>query len=179
MRSYYIKLAYSEFPWSNMQQYSIKGNNINKAQFYRTNYYISDNYKKNKSNNIEKAIMLYKNNSNFPHNMVSRSKKNNKKKSNDNYIIKNHKIVKSLKNNLILDNNEQFSTFNYESHKTTHNRQNKLQLSKRFQPKNNNSFIKEDNIYNIKTQSMNSKKVENETNSIDKDNIDNDNNMIN
>ncbi len=179
MRSYYIKLAYSEFPWSNMQQYSIKGNNINKAQFYRTNYYISDNYKKNKSNNIEKAIMLYKNNSNFPHNMVSRSKKNNKKKSNDNYIIKNHKIVKSLKNNLILDNNEQFSTFNYESHKTTHNRQNKLQLSKRFQPKNNNSFIKEDNIYNIKTQSMNSKKVENEINSIDKDNIDNDNNMIN
>ena len=179
MRSYYVKLAYSELPWPNMQQYSIKGS-INKGQFYRTNYYISESSKKNKSNNIEKAIMLYKNNSNFPHNM--RSKKNNKKKSNDNYIIKNHKIVKSLKNNLILDTNEGFNTFNYESHKTNHNRQNKLQLSKRYQPefKSNNSFIKENNVYNIKTKyvNSNSKKIENEANSVDKENNDNENHMI-
>jgi hypothetical protein len=182
MRSYYVKLAYSELPWPNMQQYSIKGSTINKGQFYRTNYYISESSKKNKSNNIEKAFMLYKNNSNFPHNMISKSKKNNKKKSNDNYVIKNHKIVKSLKNNLILEANEGFNTFNYESHKTNHNKQNKLQLSKRYQPgfKSNNSFIKENNIYNIKTQyvNSNSNKIENEANSIDKDNNDNENHMM-
>ena len=171
MRSYYVKYAYNDLQWPNLQQYSLKNNHyINKGNFYKTNYYFNDTGKKYK----EKAFMLYKNNSTFPLNMISKSKKKDKinKKSNDIYYFKNHKIAKNLKNNLILESNEdRYDIINYENNKTNHNKHHRLQLSKRLQPedKNNNSFIKESNMYNIKTKYISSQRHYNEYNNTNKE----------
>ena len=149
MKNYYIKFAYNEGKGTNMEIYELKGNfnsNNNNRHLYKTNYNNNTNFnfndmnKKFKSTNIDRGFMLYKNSkyTTFPHNMVGYNRKKNKnnnlytnQKSED--IFKNYKIVKSLKDNLIFESNEnKFDNIIYE---TSHNfnSNNKFHLSKRFQ----------------------------------------------
>jgi len=169
MKSYYIKFSYNDIQWPIMQQHSLKNNyHFNKGNFYKTNYYFNDTSKKYK----EKAFMLYKNNSTFPLNMLSKSKKKDKinKKSNDIYFFKNNKIAKNFRNNLFLES-DRFDLINYENNKINHNKHQRLQLSKRLQPeeKTNNSCIKESNMYNIKTKNLSSKRHYSEYSNINKE----------
>ena len=146
MKNYYIKFAYNEGKGTNMEIYELKGNfnsNNNNRHLYKTNYNsnfnLNDMSKKFRSTNIDRAFMSYKNSkyTTFPHNMINYNRKKNKnnnlynQKSED--IFKNYKIVKSLKENLIFESNEnKFDNIVYETSHNINNK-NKFHLSKRFQ----------------------------------------------
>jgi len=192
MRNYYIKFAYSESLGPNMQIYELKGNFNNNRNLYRTNY--SNNYnfidinKKNKSNNFLDKNFKY---SYFPHNMlhtIHQRKNNNYNKTND-AIFKNFQIVKSLKNNLIFESNDdRFDSFETYINKNNNNN-NKFHLSKRFQKteenKKNYLYSSNNENYNIKSlenqssnKNINDKKNENSYQEINKNNNNNNTNNI-
>ena len=149
MRNYYIKFAYNETKIPNMQIYELKGNFINNNGYtknlYRTNYmYNFDTGKKFKNNNIERGLMTYKNYKfgSMPHNVITTVNSNNKRKNGNHFnlynqksedIFKNYKIVKSLKDNLIFESNEEkFDNIIFETNQNNLNN-NKFQSIKRYQ----------------------------------------------
>ena len=192
MKNYYIKFAYNEGKGTNMEIYELKGNfnsNNNNRHLYKTNYNnnnfnFNDMSKKFKSTNIDRGFMSYKNTkyTTFPHNMINYNRKKNKntnlynQKSED--IFKNYKIVKSLKDNLIFESNDdKFGNIIYEtSHNINNNNKfNKFHLSKRFQitaEKKKDNLSEKEMIKSFKTESNQMIKTNNsEKNIINKNKI--------
>ena len=158
-------------------------NNYNNRYLYKTNYNININYNnnydsdfnRNQKNNVEKGFMIYKTYQNgaFPYSMPKiqhkyKSKHNNKKSIEYNSARKN---MKNLNRNLMIFNlnEDRFKIFNNNSYKYYLGKNNnnisknknflkRLQITaenKKNPNRNNNKNILQNNIYNLKTKSIN------------------------
>ena len=150
LRNYYIQFAYIENQIPNIPVNDLKDNFNNIKNIYnRTNYnpnncnYI---YNFNQNKNIDNDFIPFKNYkySSFPHFPLNKTKRRFYKQKED--ILKNYKIPKNVKENLILKSNE--DKFENNAYKTSNNyKNNKLQITKRIQitaeNTKNNLFKKE------------------------------------
>ena len=206
MKNYYLQFAYTEY--QTPPQLTLKNNINNNGIFnnhnnhgkripYKTNYQINNEFiRNNRSNNVEKGQII-----NTPkweiisNNMTDRIKfqgKNIKKNNENKSVFKNQRLIKSIKNNLNLDSNEdKFDPFNFENNNYYINKRAKMQFSKskrlQIEAENkNNSFIKENNnnhYNNIKINGINDNQVNSKKEYIEKkhnnerENFKNDNNI--
>ena len=199
LQNYYFQFTYNVPKSPDSQQLTIKNNFIiNNKNSYRANYYnnkiinYNNNYnlnsninKRKKNNNMEKSFMMYKTYRYgfFPYYNVNKNKIKNKFNKNFiqyNSMFKNKKTIKNLKNNLDLESNiDKLGIFKTESYKNLKN--NKINFKKKLQINAEESqFLKEGNIYKIKSKnSLNDIQINNNnTNEENNKNKEIDNNNI-